>query len=99
MCCGGHTEFKNTYFVDKCDYEGVWCLKKLLKLKKSGDNCCERPNFLYELWVTATAAATADDQTLTHSLLDVKHCLQPPKPKPLITPGLSSPQLQRKGKC
>lgn len=23
----------------------------------------------------------------------------PPKPKPLITPGLSSPQLQRKGKC
>lgn len=31
--------------------------------------------------------------------LYVKHCLQPPKPKPLATPGLSSPQLQRKGKC
>lgn len=56
-------------------------------------------DFLYELWVTATAAATADDQTLTHTLLHVKHCLQPPKPKPLTTPGLSSPQLQRKGTC
>lgn len=51
--------------------EGVWCLKELLKLKKtSGGNCCELPNSLYELWVTATAAATADDQTLTHTLCE-----------------------------